>query len=192
MNNVQINLIYFGRIAESKNVDVIIKVLSILVNSGLSAKLDLIGGYSDEYKKYLDSCRRAEGLSEEDVVFHGAHSLDYISKYLNKAHYFIFPSQEKKEGHSNSLTEAMAFGVVPIVSNAGFNESICGDLRLVVYEFSPQAFAQRIMDIEQEGVWQELSQFVYKRVIDRFTEMQAIDELKKVLHYIGIGHKEKA
>ena len=86
----------------------------------------------------------------------------------------------------------MAFGVVPIVSNAGFNESICGDMRLVVNDLSPQAFAQRIMDIEQEGVWQELSQFVYKRVIDRFTEMQALDELKEVLHYIGIGHKENA
>lgn len=191
MNSVQINLIYFGRIAESKNIDVAIKVLSVLKKKGYPAKLDLIGGYSDEYKNFLDSIKKGEGLSDEDVIFHGAQSLEYISAKLRKAHYFIFPSKEKKEGHSNSLTEAMAFGVVPIVSNAGFNESICGDKHLVVYEFTPQAFAQKVMDIEQAGEWEYFSHFVYKRVIERFTEIQARDELKKVLNYIGISHKEK-
>ena len=98
MNNVQINLIYFGRIAESKNIDVIIKVLSILIKSGFPAKLDLIGGYSDEYKNYLDSCRKEVGLSEEDVFFHGAQTLDYISRNLKKPTILFFHHRKKKKG----------------------------------------------------------------------------------------------
>ena len=56
----------------------------------------------------------------------GQQPFERICDELQKAHFFVFPSQEKMEGHSNSLTEAMTFGVVPIVSAAGFNASIVG------------------------------------------------------------------
>ena len=164
----------------------IIKVLSILIRNGYQAKLDLIGGYADEYMHRLKSCEKSEQIPNGTVIYHHAQPLSYITERLKCAHYFVFPSQEKKEGHSNSLTEAMAYGVVPIVSKAGFNESICGDPKLVVSEFSPQGFANRIMDIEKSGKWDSLSQFVYNRVIERFTEVQAINELKTVLDSLSI------
>lgn len=186
MNRGVINLIYFGRITESKNVDVIIIALSILLKNGFQAKLDLIGGYSEEYIQRLKSCEESVQIPHGKVVYHGAQPLSYIAEKLKSAHYFLFPSQEKKEGHSNSLTEAMAFGVVPIVSKVGFNESISGDPKLVVSEFSPQGFADRIMEIEATGQWDRLSLFVYNRVVERFTEVQAIDELKGVLNSLSI------
>ncbi len=181
MNREPINLIYFGRITESKNVDVVIKVLSILIQAGYHAKLDLIGGCSQDYKRFLIKCEEKESIPVGKVCFHGKHDFDYISKLLTAAHYFVFPSTERKEGHSNSLTEAMAFGVVPIVSRAGFNESICGDNRLVVGEFTPQGFADRIIEIETMGEWDKWSHYVYKRVVDNYTEKQALMNLKQVV-----------
>lgn len=189
MNKGQINLIYFGRITESKNVDVVIKVLKILIKNGLPARLDLIGGSSDNYVHLLKKCIHNEQIPEEKVCFHGKQDFEYISKLLSCAHYFVFPSTEKKEGHSNSLTEAMAYGVVPIVSKAGFNESICGDQKLVVSNFSPNGFAERIIEIEKAEEWTQLSHYVYERVINNYTEIQAIEKIKKVLAALRINQR---
>ena len=76
----------------------------------------------------------------------------------------------------------MAFGVVPIVSSAGFNQSICGDDRLVVSEFSEMGFANKIMEIESSDKWDYFSHFVYNRVIANFTEIQALESLKQVIN----------
>lgn len=45
------------------------------------------------------------------------------------------------EGHSNSLTEAMTFGVVPVVSTAGFNASIVSNEELVVSDINPERYS---------------------------------------------------
>jgi len=187
MNKDVINLVYFGRITESKNIDIIIKTLSFLIKNGFNANLDLIGGCSDEYKQKLEYLMATEDIPQEKIFFHGAQSFDFISNKLRFARYFLFPSKEKKEGHSNSLTEAMAYGVVPIVSKVGFNESICGHPRLVVKEISPECFACRIMDIEQTGEWDYFSHYVYNRVIDHFTEEKALETIKKVIKCLNIN-----
>lgn len=186
MNKGQINLIYFGRITKSKNINVIIKVLAIIIQHSHKAHLDLIGGYADGYKRELDAVIKKECLPAGSVEFHGSQSLDYIADKLRCAHYFLFPSEEIKEGHSNSLTEAMAYGVVPIVSNAGFSASICGDDRLVVPCISPEEFARRIIEIENLGNWESISHFVYNRVVNRYTEVQALDEIKEVIKSLDI------
>lgn len=182
INRECINLIYFGRITESKNIELIIKVLSVLIDNGYKATLGLIGGCSETYRQRLLACKREMHLPSGSVIFHGKKTFDFIASKLGSAHYFVFPSEEKKEGHSNSLTEAMAFGVVPIVSSAGFNQSICGDDRLVVSEFSEMGFANKIMEIESSGKWDYFSHFVYNRVIANFTEKQALESLKQVIN----------
>ncbi len=184
MSKDVINLIYFGRITESKNVDVIIKVLSILIKNGFKSKLDLIGGFSDDYYHYLKKCEDLKKIPEGAVCYYGSQTFEYITKLLSSAHYFVFPSTEKKEGHSNSLTEAMAYGVVPIVSKAGFNESICGNPNLVVSDFSPQGFAEKIIEIEKTDSWSYFSHYVYDRVLNNYTEAQALETLEKALKYL--------
>lgn len=165
----QINIIYFGRVTKSKNVDVIIETLWLLRKSGMDARLDVIGGYSDKYKQELDSIVRKLNVDNQ-VSFYGRQPFDFIANKLRSSHYFVFPSTEKQEGHSNSLTEAMGCGVVPIVSKAGFNVSICGCSDLVVEEIAASKFAERIIDIENKGKWREYSSFVYDRILNNFTQ----------------------
>ncbi len=164
-----IKLIYFGRVTESKNVDVSIEVLSLLRNDGLDATLDIIGGYNDEYKSILDK-KVIETQTQGYVTFYGRKPFDFIVNKLKDAHYFVFPSSEFQEGHSNSLTEAMGCGVVPIVSNAGFNRTICGDNYLVIDSLDSNLFKCKIVEIESKRFWAIYSERVYNRVKQNFTE----------------------
>lgn len=175
-----IRLIYFGRVVPEKNVDVVIKATALLKNAGLYVSLDIIGGYNDEYRSYLDSIIKAEGL-DEIVKFYGRKPFSFIADVLRKSHYYIFPSAEANEGHSNSLTEAMGCGVVPIVSTAGFNASICGNANLVAKDLIPETYAEIIKKIEIEDRWKEYSVFCYNRVLDNYT--QAIIK-KKLISYV--------
>lgn len=164
-----IRLIYFGRVTVSKNVDVIVKTLGLIRKSGIDAYLDIIGGYNDEYKSYLDSIASNSNVTE-CVTFYGRKPFDFIAEKLKVSHYFVFPSTEKQEGHSNSLTEAMGCGVVPIVSTAGFNVSICGNKDLVVDKVSAECFAQKIINIEKCNTWKTYSSYVYSRIINNYTQ----------------------
>ncbi len=164
-----IRLIYFGRVTPAKNVDIIIKTLINLRSSGMDAELEIVGGYSDAYKRILDEIV-SNGDVGKYVTFYGRKPFGFIAERLKKSHYFVFPSTEEQEGHSNSLTEAMGCGVVPIVSTAGFNVSICGNKELVVDKVEAERFAQRIIDIEKTGKWKDYSSFVYNRIQSNFTQ----------------------
>lgn len=176
-----LRLIYFGRVTESKNVDIIIKILSLVRQSGLDAVLEIIGGYNEQYKTFLEQAIRNEGVTKY-VNFHGRKPFIYIAERLQCAHYFVFPSQEKQEGHSNSLTEAMGCGVVPIVSNAGFNASICGIPKLVMKSINPVEYADTIINIEKNKQWPMYSQQVYQRIKDNYTQTIVS---KKLISYIN-------
>ena len=176
----QVRIIYFGRVTKSKNVDVIIETVSLLRQAGMDAHLNVIGGYSDEYKQILDET--VTKLNIKDYVkFYSRQPFDFIANKLRTSHYFVFPSIEKQEGHSNSLTEAMGCGVVPIVSTAGFNVSICGNSDLVVEEIDGRCFADCIIQIEKSGTWNEYSMFVYNRILNNYTQTVVG---KKLIGYI--------
>lgn len=175
-----IRLIYFGRVVPEKNVDVVIKTMALLKNAGIDVSLDIIGGYNEEYKSVLDSIVKKEFLDEK-VTFYGRKPFSFIADVLRKSHYYLFPSAEANEGHSNSLTEAMGCGVVPIVSTAGFNVSICGCPNLVANDISADTFAEKVQEIEKNGKWREYSQACYDRVLNNYT--QSIVS-KKLISYV--------
>ena len=168
-DSCEIRIVYSGRLVESKNIDVMIRVVSLLKNKGYRAVLTLIGGGTDEY---LNKLRRVikECDVEGEVTLTGHIVFDEARKYLCNAHYFLFPSQEIKEGHSNSLTEAMAFGVVPLVSTAGFSPSIVNDNFLVIQEIDPVKYAEKICEIQQNGQWERYSNEMFDRVREHYTE----------------------
>jgi len=164
-----INLIYFGRVTEEKNIDVCIRVLGIIRQSGYNACLHIVGAFQKEYKSELDQVIKREKVLDQ-VIFHGRKDSAFILNQLLKSRYFLFPSSNVLEGHSNSLTEAMAVGVVPVVSKAGFNESVCDESDLIVDCISAEKFAKVIIKIEKENRWEEYSIKVRKRIEENYTE----------------------
>ena len=163
-----IRLVYFGRVAGSKRIDVVLKTAAELNKRGYKTWTTVIGGYQEDYRKELEGLAR--GLRLHDVAFLGQQKFETIRDELQKAHFFVFPSQEKMEGHSNSLTEAMTFGVVPVVSTAGFNASIVSKPELVVEGIDARRYAGVIERIIREGTWGAYSRFVYARARENYTE----------------------
>lgn len=166
----ELNLIFFGRLVPAKNIDVIIKTAALVWEKYPQTNLYLVGGISPQYKSELNSLIESLPIPKKAIKILPRQNFDSIYKLLSKSHFFIFPSSEPCEGHSNSLTEAMGCGVVPLVSTAGFNRSICGDDSLVVESLDASAYANRIFHIIDNNEWEKYSQKAYKRVSDNFTQ----------------------
>lgn len=168
-NDNLIKLVYFGRVVPDKNVETVIDVCNKVKLLNLPVSLDIIGSYEDSYYQILNKKVLGNDL-DKSVIFHGRMNFKDMYQYLKKAHFFVFPSIEKREGHSNSLTEAMGCGIVPIVSKAGFNESIVGNSDLVMSGFDADEYALKIAEIWRAKSWNFYSNFVYKRITENFTE----------------------
>jgi len=111
--------IYLGRIAEEKKLEVIIEAFSVL-RSVNPVCLHVVG--EGEYEL---ACRElVKKLGLESVVFFEGVILDPFPM-LYESDFFIQASD--REGLSNSLLEAMACGVVPVVSNVSGSSDILED-----------------------------------------------------------------
>lgn len=176
-----VRIVYFGRVTKSKNVLLMIDVLHILLKSNIKAELIIIGASNEEYQNQINrKISETQLTSFVNVV--GRKNIKEIVEYLKTSHYFLFPTNEPQEGHSNSLTEAMGLGVVPVVSNKGFNASICGKKELVIEGFNPQSYAEKIIEIEKADLWQTYSKYVQDRVKHNFTQSIVETQLLNLVH----------
>lgn len=172
-------LVYFGRIAPSKNIEFIISVAKELKEKSFPFFLEIIGAGKDEYIRELKSLIKTMDLINYISFSNSTSPSDLFSKLEHK-HIFIFPTQERREGHSNALTEAMSFGVVPVVSPTGFNRTVVGNQYLVVDDFVPEGYSDRILEImTNRKTWIEYSKSVHKRVEECFTEKVVAEVLIK-------------
>jgi len=163
-------LVYFGRLVNSKRIDIVIKIASELKKKGIFFILNIIGSGNESYLADIRSLVNELNLTEQ-VIFHGRLVLDEMVEILRHQHFFLFPSNEMREGHSNSLTEAMSFGIVPIASNAGFNASVIGEKELVINDKKPICFAEKIVEIYNDlKLWKKYSNQMHKRVYENYTE----------------------
>lgn len=167
-----LQLIYFGRVTPSKNIDVVIQTAAQVQKKIQTTKLHIVGAITEDYCRYLESVIEEGGIPHEIIKFHGRKDFDYISKLLYDSHFFLFPSSEPNEGHSNSLTEAMGCGVVPIVSAAGFNAYVCDIPELIVDSLNPHIYTEIILKIMKDGNWNHYSQKVWKRATNNFKQSE--------------------
>jgi glycosyltransferase involved in cell wall biosynthesis len=164
-----IAIVYFGRVTNSKNVAFALEICSLLRQRNLQFTFSVIGDGPGEYLTELKKLCRAYKI-ENNVNFYSAMPSTKLFQHLANQHFFLFPTKEKREGHSNSLTEAMSYGVVPIASNNGFNESVIGYQELVVDSFDAEKYADVIFSILRNNSWSKYSIKVHQRVGKYFTE----------------------
>ena len=104
-------LIYVGRLERAKGTDRVLRILARLKAAGLSLQLDLIG--DGPQKQELEELARSLGISTL-VTFHGWLPRTRVALFYARAHIMLFPSDS--EGWPKVLSEAMAYGVVPLAS----------------------------------------------------------------------------
>lgn len=115
------NLIYFGRLTANKGVPLIVDLALLAPHFSIT----LIGQVAGDCKEMLShlpaNIRLKAPLGKEE-----------LSNEIRLADYFIFPTRHPGEGQSNSLTEAISYGVVPICSDNGFNRDVIKDTGIVM------------------------------------------------------------
>ena len=111
------NIFYFGRVTQSKGIAVMLQAIAQL---DCRFTLYIAGPFGPSCNRdMLERCPRVKYL--------GFLSPHQLQDYLKMMHFFIFPTSHPGEGQSNSLIEAMAHGLIPVVSNQGFNAEVVGD-----------------------------------------------------------------
>lgn len=176
----KIGLLYFGRVAPNKNIDVILDAFELLCHRYSNIHLTIIGGIgqSKTYAERIDR-RISESEYHSKITRMGITPFAKIKEIMQTQHFFLFPSKERAEGHSNSLNEAMSQGLIPIVSNYHFNRSIVGDNRLVVEGYEPKNYADKIDSILNQGLMKELSGKMWNRVKTQFAESKVMKSVVK-------------
>lgn len=114
-------ILYVGRIHPEKGIHLLLDAFSIFSNKTSTAKLRIIGPYKENQggggQYYLDTLKsKAKGLKVEFVepIF----DVQKLASAYRDADLFCYPSlAEKGESFGVAPLEAMASGLVPIVSN---------------------------------------------------------------------------
>lgn len=177
------NIIYFGRISISKNVLLGIDIFNKLCSKYDNMYFTIIGGgkkfYCDLVEKKINESPFRNKISRQGRLSH-----EMLKQVMTSQHFFLFPSNEPREGHSNALNEAMSYGIVPIVSNNNFLPSIVGNNRLVAHQMDIDTFVNIITNIIEERDFHILSHQMYKRVKQNFTQEVVVIRLKKIIECI--------
>ena len=166
----KIGLIYFGRISQSKHTDFVIDTFVQLHAQFNNTYLEIVGdcediGFMDKLKVKIKNCGYADFVSMYPACDHIK-----MKNHLRDKMFYLFPTTETREGHSNALTEAMSWGLIPIATQQGFNRSVIGDDKLIVQSLDVDSFVSCIASAIKSGAADSLSQEMYNRVLNNYTE----------------------
>lgn len=180
-----IEILYYGRIYPEKNVDLVILSFKKLLSEKYNVRLTIAGHGPKEYISFLKEKIKSMGI-KDFVSFNGPCKHDDLPDLLEKKIFFIFPTTERREGHSNALTENMCYGVIPIANNIGFNKSVINNNLLILDSLTVDDIVNRIKYIIDNNMINDLSLEMYKRVKLLYNEDTAeynlIQEYNKIFN----------
>ena len=109
-----VNLIFVGRLDDAKGVDRILRIAKKMYEEEIDFRLTCVGD-GKKRQEYIAFVQK-HGM-ENIFYFAGWQPRTKLPTYYEKAHLFLFPSIT--EGWPKVLSEAMAYGVVPVASSVG-------------------------------------------------------------------------
>lgn len=173
----KINICYFGRIDAQKNV-----LLSIEVFNSLSKKYDniyltLVGNGHSDYEEKVDKAINVSPYKNR-IIRENRVNHTRLAEILKEQHFYIFPSSNPCEGHSNALNEAMSWGLIPVVSNFNFLPSIVGDEILVANDFTVEAYYKIFEYVIDNNLIDRISEEMFLRVKNNFVQPVVEKKLK--------------
>ena len=134
---------------------------------------------AQEDEAFAEALSRGDYLIPDGASIVKACSHDRLKEHLADKHFYIFPTSEPREGHSNALTEGMAWGLIPVATDIGFNRAIVGDDMLIVKQLSAKAFDDILANVVDSGKIQEQSERAYHRIQSNYTEDIVYNRLKE-------------
>jgi glycosyltransferase involved in cell wall biosynthesis len=165
-------VIYAGRLAPEKGIDVLIDAWPRVVRQRPDAQLTLVGAGSD----LGDLCNRVESLGIERSV-HFVGECSDVAPLLQAADAFVLPS--KTEGLPVSLLEAMACGLPVVATQVGGSRQVLEDgvTGGLVPPNEPVALADKLLEANRGTSWgararrQIAAGYSLDLIADRFVAM---------------------
>ncbi len=108
-----IRLVYAGRVDDEKGVGRCLRILCVLRKNNVAALLDVVG--DGPKRGIFVNMAQSLGIAEA-VRFHGWLPRPQLPFIYAEGHVLLFPSVSS-EGWPKVLSEAMAYGMVPVASN---------------------------------------------------------------------------
>ncbi|MBI5629271.1 MAG: glycosyltransferase [Elusimicrobia bacterium] len=138
-----LRVLYVGRLAPEKNVDVLLEALSLLKRGGTALRCEIVG--DGVQRPSLEALAEREGLGES-VFFFGAVPLESVLDFYERNDVLVLASEV--EGWPKAVAEAMAFGLVCIGSDRGFVSHLLGEGRgILVQPGDAQGLAEAIAGV---------------------------------------------
>lgn len=171
-----VRLIFVGRLESTKGVGTCLDIIHKLLTQ-FDVHLEILGDGS-ELNNLQTRCASLE--IEPFVTFHGWVPHDEVKRHLAEAHYILLPSAS--EGWPKVLSEAMAYGVVPVASNISAIPQILEEAQagFALPSTDVKQFADTIIKTVQDPLrWKEMSLagikaaqiFSYERYIVELNKM---------------------
>lgn len=166
-------LLYVGRLETAKGVGRILNIAAELKRNQIDFELNLIGD-GDERVQFENEARKLD--IAESTFFRGWLPRTSLDKYYSSAHFFLLPSAS--EGWPKVISEAMAFGAVPLASNVSSIPQLLNETRagLTFSAEDTSGFAREITAMVQDPArWQAYSLnaveaaslFTYSKYLER-------------------------
>lgn len=150
-----VRLLFVGRMVPGKGPGLCVDVLTQLIRGGVDAHLDLVGDGSAGLQ-CRDQARRSGVLDK--VRFHGPLPRARIGEFYAQAHFILLPSET--EGWPKVLSEAMAYGAVPIASAVSSIPQMLKNFALgeAVRTRDPNSFTHAVCSyVKKPARWREHS-----------------------------------
>jgi glycosyltransferase involved in cell wall biosynthesis len=148
-------LLFVGQLELSKGTGICLEILAHLGKAGIRAGLDLIGE-GDEGARFKQRACELGVLA--NVNFRGGLPRNALGPFYEVAHFILLPSES--EGWPKVLSEAMAYGVVPIASAVGSIPQYLADFATgsAIESRDPRLFSEAIQSYLKDAPrWREHS-----------------------------------
>lgn len=123
-------ILFVGRVASEKNIELLLSSMKSLTSTSLSIKL-LVVGDGPDLSKYQEYCRKNK--IDNNVVFTGKVAWDEISDYYLISD--VFATASKTETQGLTVIEAMAASLpVVCINDESFTDTVINNLNGKVFE----------------------------------------------------------
>ncbi|MGP0591602.1 glycosyltransferase family 4 protein [Nitrospira sp. T9] len=141
-----VEILFAGRLAPSKGVDILLRSLKILMNQGFAFRLSLVGDGPERIN--LLKLTQELGITGH-VHFMGAVPYNEVMCWYEKSHILVLPSFHS-EGWPKVLAEAMCHGVVCVGTDHGLVPWLLQNRGVVVRVADVEALANGLRGILQD------------------------------------------
>lgn len=175
-----VRFLFVGRAESAKGLGQALQIVAQVKERGIALRFDVIGDGA-ERKSFEEQARRL-GV-EAQTCFHGFLPRPEVSSFYAQAHFLLHPSRSS-EGWPKVLSEAMAYGALPLASDISSIPQTLGEIGCGAA--LPAQAIERYVDeilgyLERPERWQAESQRG-QQAAQRFTYEAYVASLKAMFH----------